>query len=49
MKLKSGGHEELSFYHMQKHDRAKEMVLGEFNRKLMDAPCHLRQTKQSSP
>ena len=50
--VKSEAHEALSLlFHQDRvppviiHDNAKEMVLGEFNRKLKEALYHLRQTE----
>ena len=56
MKLKSEAHETLSLLFQQDGvppsvicDNAKEMILGEFNRKLKEALCHLRQTEPFTP
>ena len=50
MKLKSEAHEALSLLFQHNGmppavicDNAKEMIVGEFNRKLKEALCHLRQ------
>ena len=52
MKLKSEAHEASSLLFQQDRvlpavicDNAKEMILGEFNRKLKVALCHLKQTE----
>ena len=56
MKLKSEAHEALfllfewnGVLHAIICDNAKEMILGEFNRKLKEASCHLRQTEPFIP
>ena len=52
MKLKSEAHEALPLFSQWDwvppaviFDNAKEMILGEFNRKLRETLCHLKQTK----
>ena len=56
MKLKSETHEAFSFLFQYDgvtpaiiFDNAKEMIQGEFNRKLKEASCHLRQTEPFTP
>ena len=56
MKLKNKAYEGLSLLFQCERvppaticDNAKEMVLGEFNRKLMEASCHLKQTAPFTP
>ena len=53
MKLKSEAHEGLSLLTQQDRvppaiicDSAIKLILGEFNRKLKEVSCHLRQTEQ---
>ena len=52
MKVRSEAHEALSLLFQRDRvppaiicDNAKEMILGEVNRKLKEALCHLRQTE----
>ena len=56
MKLKSEAHELLSLLFQQDGvppvitcDNAKEMILGEFNKKLKEASCHLKQMEPFAP
>ena len=56
MKLKSEAHEALSVHVQQDNvlptilcDNPKEMVLGQFNRKIKEASCHLKQTESFTP
>ena len=56
MKLKSEAHGALPLLFQQDRvmssiicDNAKDMILGEFSRKLKEASCHLRQTDPFTP
>ena len=56
MKLKSEAHEALSLLFQRNRvtptvicDNAEEMIFGEFNRKLKEASCHLKQTEPFTP
>ena len=56
MQLKSEAYKALSFLfqwdgvpHAVICDNAKEMVLGQINKNLKEAPCHLKQTELFSP